>query len=148
MRYTVRYAHLEASSPMYVGESVHRGMYLGTMGNTGQSTGAHLHIDCIVGERNTVWRLSDAEDGLVQPAHRQIHYFIDQELSGGHAIRVTTDYNDREYFKEYGLVHLGYDLVIDAKKPNIYWNRSSEGIVVGKGYDSGYGNYLLISFSA
>ncbi len=43
-----RYAHMEALSPIAVGESVTAETVLGTVGNTGNSFGAHLHLETYV----------------------------------------------------------------------------------------------------
>ena len=43
--YTIRYMHLSAHSTKGVGDKVDVGSFLGLSGNTGMSTGAHLHID-------------------------------------------------------------------------------------------------------
>lgn len=43
-----RYAHMEALSPIAVGESVTETTVLGTVGNTGNSFGAHLHLETYV----------------------------------------------------------------------------------------------------
>lgn len=44
------YAHLQAdSSPVMVGQTVKRGDLIGLVGDTGQSTGAHLHFGVLIG---------------------------------------------------------------------------------------------------
>jgi murein DD-endopeptidase MepM/ murein hydrolase activator NlpD len=45
------YAHLSRVST-YAGESVSRGSVIGYVGNTGKSTGAHLHFEIRNGIRN------------------------------------------------------------------------------------------------
>ena len=49
MKYTVRYAHLESIS-VKEGQTIKEGDVIGIMGNTGQSFGAHLHIDVVRGK--------------------------------------------------------------------------------------------------
>jgi hypothetical protein len=148
MKYTVRYAHLKHPVIWHPGDRINRGSVIGEMGNTGKSTEAHLHIDCVEGHQASLWRLKDMEDNIVPAAHRQIHYFIDTELAGGKDIRITTEYNDGEYFQDFGKVHLAYDLVIEANPPMIFWNRSMDGILLAAGNDYGYGNYALWGFEA
>lgn len=40
-----RYAHMVAPSSLTVGQQISRGQYIGGVGNTGRSFGAHLHIE-------------------------------------------------------------------------------------------------------
>ena len=152
MTYTVRYAHLRSLPIWQVGDNVKRGVIIGKMGSTGQSTGSHLHIDCVEGEQVSLWRLHEYEDRTVESSHRQIQYFIDKELFDCEPY-ITTTYNDLNYFKLLNKCHLGYDVVpMDRKKTDkhfdIHWNRSHNGKVCAVGKDSGYGNYIMITFEA
>ena len=45
--FTVRFAHLKEIPLLSVGDKVYRGNLIGYQGNTGQSTGKHLHIDVL-----------------------------------------------------------------------------------------------------
>ena len=148
MKYTVRYAHL-ASTDLKIGDMLSRGQKIGVMGSTGQSTGPHLHIDCIVGLCARRYTLHEIENGNPTPSPRQLNYFIDAELFDCPPI-VTTPYADYQYQRDLDKVHCGYD-VVPSKKENttIYWNRSAKGTVIDKLVnDPGYGNCIVIAFDA
>ncbi len=149
MVYTVRYAHLEYSM-IDVGDEVRAPALIGRMGNTGASSGAHLHIDCVEGSVRRSWLLSDAENYNVRPAYRQLIYFIDQDLFK-HPLKITTRFCDISYFFEYNKIHTAYDVIpSDGDRTDdhfdIFWNRSMPGKVIAKGDHAGYGNYLHIQF--
>ncbi|MDO4308541.1 MAG: peptidoglycan DD-metalloendopeptidase family protein [Eubacteriales bacterium] len=44
--YTTKYAHMDTLS-VSAGQEVEKGAVIGTTGNTGSSTGSHLHIECL-----------------------------------------------------------------------------------------------------
>ena len=44
--YTTKYAHMDTLN-VRAGQSVTHGNVIGTTGNTGSSTGSHLHIECL-----------------------------------------------------------------------------------------------------
>ena len=44
--YTTKYAHMDSIS-VGAGQTVEKGMVIGNTGNTGSSTGSHLHIECL-----------------------------------------------------------------------------------------------------
>ncbi len=141
--YTVRYAHLDGPSPLE-GE-VNRGNVIGTMGSSGQSTGAHLHIDCVVGKQRSMYRLNDIYANDPMADFKQLALFIDEELGAG-PFRITTwPYDYRYKIKGKWKPHPGYDVVVNKL---LYWNRSMEGTVVLKGHDRGYGHYVCIAFRA
>ena len=152
LKYTVRYAHLDPKAIWQPGDLIIRDRKIGTMGNSGQSTAPHLHIDCVEGEQSTNWRLADMEDGHIAPSPRQLNWFIDSELFGVEP-HITSYYNDPFYFKRFKKIHLAYDIVpINRHRTkanwDIYWNRSMNGKVLDVGYDKGYGHYILICFEA
>jgi hypothetical protein len=153
MIYTIRYAHLKEKPNLQLGQRIYPREIIGTMGNSGSSMGAHLHIDCVEGLHKGRYSLQMMEEGTPLPAPRQLNYFIDSELFG---IRpeITTFYCDFEYQRIYKKIHPAYDLVpIDRHTTNehhkIKWNRSMIGNVVAIYSDlTGYGNCLYISFEA
>ncbi|MCA0984800.1 peptidoglycan DD-metalloendopeptidase family protein [Halobacillus yeomjeoni] len=50
--YTTVYAHMRSTPAVSAGQSVSRGQFLGNMGNTGNSTGQHLHFEIHIGSWN------------------------------------------------------------------------------------------------
>lgn len=146
--YTVRYAHLREPVALAEGQHIARGTIIGAMGNTGQSTGAHLHIDVTHGKNPWMYRMRSIAQGNPEPDFQQLMYFIDEELGDG-PFRVTTYPYDYRY-KIGGMwkPHPAYDIVIDTPNPLIRWNRSMDGTVLKTGVDSGYGNYIYITFRA
>ena len=148
--YTARYAHLKTRPKMHIGDKIRRGAIIGTMGNSGQSTAAHLHFDCVEGRHDRNWKLSDTEKGIPKASPRQTNFFIDKWLFHTE-IAITTFYNDPEYQQVTGKVHLGSDVVPENRDPaffDIWWNRNKEGTIESIGFDPAYGNYVLISFEA
>ena len=150
--YTVRFAHLEEIPIPLVGDIIFRGDKVGRMGNTGKSTAAHLHIDVVETLVNRIIRLKEIgyEEGKAyQPNIKQLNYFIDDELFGIKPV-ITTYFYDPKYKIDWNKDHPGYDLVpsdYDTQDHySIYWNRSKTGIILDKGFDTGYGNYILIGF--
>ena len=153
--FTVRFAHLkELPSPM-VGDVIFRGYKIGDMGSTGQSKHNHLHIDVIEGLIKRVVRLNEIgyEKGkLFLPNIEQLNYFIDNELFGIRPV-ITTHFYDPEYKKMYKKDHPAYDVVPEDRHNTIehfgiYWNRSKTGVILHKGFDDGYGNFILIGYEA
>ena len=143
--YTVRYAHLEGPSFFVRGDEVRRGNVIGTMGNSGQSTAPHLHIDCVAGKQKSMYRLKDIYANSPVADFHQLALFIDEELGAG-SFRITTyPYDYRYKSKGKWKPHPGYDLVVNKY---LYWNRSMDGFVILKGHDKGYGHYVCIAFKA
>lgn len=153
MKYTVRFAHLEKVPAWKVGDTIKQSNIIGKMGTSGQSTAAHLHIDCVHGFNDTRYTLRDIEGGAPEPAPRQMNLFIDKDLFS-ETIVITTYYNDHSYMASLGKVHLGYDVVPMNRKEKdasllIYWNRSMIGKVLKVDDDpKGYGHCLYVGFEA
>ncbi len=150
MKYTAKFAHLEKLPDLKIGQLIKRGEEIGIMGNTGKSTGAHLHFDLTEGFISNIWRLSDIE--ISRDHAEQSAYFIDNELFNT-KIKITTHYCDSRYIDEDGklILHPGYDCYPSNKLYKffkIFWNRSMPGQVLKVGLDVGYGYYCLIGFDA
>ena len=152
MKYTVRFAHMKEAPKWKRGDTIKPGDVIGIMGTSGQSTAAHLHIDCAQGEHTRLYQLADY-DGAVNPAPRQLLYFIDRDLFGVDPV-VTTGYADLEYFVTRKKVHHGFDVVPCDRKTSIahfaiHWNRSCTGIVSAVLDEPGsYGHCLYVTFEA
>lgn len=151
-RYTVRYAHLEEIPNLQKNQFIINGEIIGRMGNSGNSIGAHLHIDCIEGFHSSVYYLWEMSGGGLTPAPKQLNYFIDDQLFNT-KILITTYYNDPLYMTMTKKLHTAYDVVPENRKKttenyNIIWNRSMRGEVLAVGYDKDYGNYVNIGFYA
>ncbi len=150
MNYTVRYCHLKEPTSLKVGDKVVRGDFVGTMGNTGASKGAHLHIDCVRGRVQHMYRLKDMNFQTLYPNVQQLNHFIDYELFNT-KILITSYYYDPAYKKNNGQNHPAYDVVPKnrwktKKNYKIFWNRSKTGTVLFINYDSGYGNFVYIGY--
>lgn len=142
MIYTVRYAHLKELPKWNIGDVIWGTKTIGIMGNTGASSGAHLHIDCVEGIIPSPWRLHEMEHGAVYSCPKELNFFIDDTLFGV-PLEITSYYCDPYY----GKVHMAYDVIPEDKKSFvIYWNRSMQGTVISFGNDSGYGYYIHIIF--
>ena len=154
MRYTVRFAHL-AEAPLYkVGDTIIRGQSIGVMGNTGKSTGPHVHLDVVEGSHPYKYTLAEIENGNPPAARpRQALYFIDKELFGVEPV-VTTHYADPDYFATFSKIHLGYDVVPEDRHSTkehfiIHWPRSMPGKVSWIDNDpAGYGHCIYVEFDA
>ncbi len=157
MIYTARYAHLKELPKWKVGDTI-KPMQKGiaTMGNTGQSTAAHVHFDIIRGiAPKHVYRLYEVADKIdnTEQLLRQYIYFLDNSFFGIEP-EIMTYFGDPDYFNSEGnwKFHPAYDLVpTDRKKTNkhfpINWNRTRSGTVSGVGFDeTGYGYYLTVQY--
>jgi len=147
MKYTVRYAHLSRID-VVAGQAVKEGDIIGIFGNTGQSTGAHLHIDCVRGFQTKRYSMAEIENGKYISDPKQLNHFIDDALFGV-APRITTYYCEPEYQKMFRKLHFGYDVVPTSGAGFIFWNRSKLGRVSAiLKDDAGYGNCIYITFEA
>jgi len=149
---TARYAHLDSMPLWKAGETLSRNAIIGRMGNSGQSTGAHLHLDLTRGENAGMYSLQDIEEG--KPAAgplRQLMFFLDAELFAVPLV-VTTAYAELDYYLQTRKVHHGFDLVpVDRRVTkdhyDIHWNRSMPGRVIRVANDPyGYGYHICIAF--
>lgn len=154
MKYTVRYCHLESKPDLFVGQIINPGEVIGKMGSSGQSTAAHLHIDCVEGDQRCDYTLAMIEKGNPRPAPlRQMNFFIDNLLFE-FPIIITTPYGDPEYMHKMDKIHYGYDVVpkdrheTDAHKI-IHWNRSMAGRIVRiADLPGSYGHCVHICYEA
>jgi hypothetical protein len=150
MKYTVRFAHMKETPKWKRGDVIKTGDVIGTMGSSGQSTAAHLHIDCAQGEQARLYQLVDY-DVSINPAPRQLLHFIDDDLFGVAPV-ITTGYADYEYWASRGKVHHGFDVVpVDRRATqkhfDIHWNRSVNGIVSAVlDEPKSYGHCLYVTF--
>ena len=152
--YTVRFAHLKEDPIAKTGDIIFRGDKVGTMGNSGQSKFNHLHIDVIEGLIDHIIRLDEIgyeDEYSYKPNIKQLNHFIDDELFGIKPA-ITTAFYEKEYETIFKKHHPAYDLVPKDRHKSeehfsIYWNRSKRGIILNKGFDIGYGHYILIGFT-
>jgi hypothetical protein len=149
---TARYAHLDGLPRWKVGETIHENTIIGRMGNSGQSTAAHLHFDVTRGENAGMYSLHDIESDKPAAAPiKQILYFLDDDLFIVPLV-VTTAYAELDYYLQTRKVHHGFDLVpIDRRVTkdhyDIHWNRSMKGRVIRVANDPyGYGYHINIMF--
>ena len=150
MIYTARFAHLQETI-LRPGQIISRGEIIGTMGNTGASTGTHLHLDVVEGLQIGRYTVNDIANGDPVPSPRQCVLFVDEELFRT-APAITTYYADPDYFLRFDKIHCGFDLVPQNRRTSrdhykIHWNRSAPGKVVKiMENDPGYGNCVMIAY--
>jgi len=147
--FTVMYAHLDK---VYCteGDTVNAELpwraasNIGRMGNTGSaSQGAHLHIAVVNGIHKELWHLADMNKAAYLPSKTQLDYFVDETL-----------FNTEEYITNGWLGyanHYAYDVVPEDRHNttahyDILWNRRFAGRVLKAGFDSVYGNYVLVGY--
>lgn len=150
MIYTARFAHLQETL-LRPGQIIRRGEVIGIMGNTGASTGPHLHLDCVENLQVGRYTITDIANGAPLPSAKQCVLFVDDELFRI-APAITTYYADPAYFLRFDKIHCGFDLVPQDRHTSkdhykIYWNRTAPGKVVKiMENDPGYGNCVQIAF--
>lgn len=152
--YLARFAHLQYPADYKPGDKIQRGYIIGRMGNTGQSTGPHLHFDLTQFRKekhlpDDLYRLSDIPGYILDlPAlMKQYHFFLDDEMFGC-KVRITTSFGDPTYIINGNWkFHPGYDVVPkDKNMAVIHWPRSIDGRCYMVGKDAGYGNYIIIRY--
>lgn len=150
--YTQRVAHL-ATIECTKGQELQQNDVIGIMGNTGQSTGPHVHTDVIKGKRKKLWRLRQMfPGGPVEPDERQLNFCV-QGIFAPHTERVTTEYDDPGYLAVRNKHHYAVDVVPKWLNecigiPYVRYSRSWKGTVLTTGFDRiGYGLYVLIHFT-
>ena len=141
----VLYSHLKTISAVE-GEMVHcqnpwsPASIIGIIGDTGKSTGIHLHICVIKGKRDNLWILLDMTKDVI-PDREELNWFTDDTLFD-YPIVVTGDWLSY-------LNHFAKDVVPADRKTStahyeIKWNRSFSGRVLKTGYNEFHGNYVLV----
>lgn len=153
MIYTVRFAHMKDAPKWKLDDIIKPNDIIGTMGTSGQSTAAHVHIDCVKGLQERRYTIMDILHDNPISDKRQLDFFIDYDLFKVKPF-ITTGYEDQEYFETFHKWHRGYDVVpIDRHKTqehyDIHWNRSMNGkvcLVVDE--PEAYGHCIYISFVA
>lgn len=147
MIYSVLYGHL-AKSDVKVGDKLKHGSKIGKMGNTGKvipaptperpTAGTHLHLAVVEGRKTTTWTLASMAS-TNKPSQQQCKYFIENDIFKDDITVITNGWLGYEN-------HYGYDIVGKKGSLDLYWNRSFEGAVTGVGYNSGYGNYVIVTY--
>ncbi len=156
MIYSARYAHLKEKPNLSIGDVVAPGQAsIATMGNSGQSSAAHVHFDIIprvVPKR--VYRLYDVGSFIrnITDVMQQHRFFLDDNFFGVPP-HITTYFGDPGYLiRDEWKFHPGYDLVPEDRHETeehykINWNRSVYGKVSDVGFDErGYGHYLVVQY--
>lgn len=152
-QYTVRFAHLEMPSARVVGSVIRRGDVIGRMGNTGSSTAPHLHYDVVEGYKTLPYRLKDIV--FNRDTIRQLALFNDDELFDFEIV-TTAYFGDHTYLDKDGKwkMHPAMDVVPKNRhiEPDrnfdFFWNRSSDGVLLYKGFNSGYGDHIMVGYEA
>jgi hypothetical protein len=157
--YLARYAHLDdikvsvgdvcQADIAWHGKGISPATEIGIQGNTGLSTGTHLHIDVVKVPYDPNFRYkkytqADIYAGNPPADKTELYYFLDETLFKDDYI-ITTHFNSQDYYEEFGRRHPAADIVSLGNK-TIYWNRSTRGRVVHTGYDNAYGKNVVIAY--
>lgn len=137
---TCRLLHLDSVN-VKTGDKLKYKQLLGLQGNTGTSTGKHLHIDCVKGLHD-YYTLSDIDNWIVESDKNILDKFKHYDLFQNN-FYMTTDYLEDGYKELYGYNHWGYDFVCTTDE--IYFPFDT-GEVVNTGYSATAGNYIVIQF--
>lgn len=107
--YYTRYAHMRGKSPMQVGDKVSQGDLVGYVGNTGKSTGAHLHYSIYYtsATRTDYTNFTGSADFAVDP--NDIPDFPGKPF-------VTNQYSKVNYVKSTMISPENVQIIIDATK--------------------------------
>ena len=146
-KYTALLGHMESDSPLSVGEEVKEGDKIGRMGSSGKSTAPHLHLGVLDGIRATIFRMSSVP--VSERILQQLAYFLEDKKLFNYENEITFSFFDPRYQK-----HRGYDVVPKnrhkepGKNFDMFWPRTKKGTVLNKGYDEGYGYYILIGYES
>ena len=125
---------------------------IGIAGNTGLSDGRHVHIDVVEVPYDPDYTYKKYTQDQIYagnpPANKQeLDYFMDEDLFRC-PLRITTQFNETAYYLKYGRRHPAYDAVaLKTGDWTVYWNRSFTGRVIYTGYDTAYGNTVVIAYT-
>lgn len=156
MKIRQRIAHLKEIY-IDVGQKINPGDKLGKMGNTGESDGAHFHVDSWIVEDWMPWdympRVLDFESGkiIAAPEHTEflVGFGMDEGFLGCKP-RITMYYHDSRYTRLRKKRHWGTDLIPSVTAKNVCrWNRSKDANCIYAGPDKpdlsrGYGNVIIL----
>lgn len=144
---TMQFNHI-ASSPFSIGDRVFFKDPVAVYGNTGLSSGDHLHVSAIDGHTKQI-KMLDIEHDLQHVNKDQLYKFINNNLLNG-PYHITTRYLEQGYKEQYGqglYEHHAVDLVsLDRNLKQVYWPIHSPGIVVNRGYNSQAGNFIVFNY--
>lgn len=150
MIYSVLYGHL---SEVYVkkGDKLVYGNKIGKMGNTGYvipaptkenpTAGTHLHLSVVEGKKTYTWTLASMKNEN-KPDKQQCLYFLQDNdiFDKKDEVKITCGWLGYKNHYAYDIVPKNYSYY------DIHWNRSFTGTVSATGYNSGYGNFVVIQY--
>ncbi len=157
MKYTVRFCHMKYPAKWQVGETITEGDQIGTMGNTGTKL-IHLHMDMVEGYHPEVYRLKDIMNMISDLAIicGLFFLFLTAKLFK-YPLFISSHFGTPDYgkYKDGKVVqwifHPAYDVVPEDRRETeehyrIFWPVDFQGVVISKGFDLAYGNYINILF--